>query len=369
MRVFREKESLDASGFLFIFSQNKLSELYMKKIICALVVLFIASINTSAGNKTDQLRFGFTSIETQGDVEKSVADTLTEMVKIELLTHNNIKVIPLGSDRKLVLSEIELQQAGFSSGGTAADMSGFLGANKILQGKISKLANAYYVSIHVLDLKTGSYDLAKKVTICNLGEMQDRVTLLVNAVVRGMDGENINPDAGSAGCKSDIQTRAEISFKKIETTGSIRNLEIKRISASSVLREPGFDHNPWVMTDDVIETAWAHSKNGQNAVGEWLLFNFSARADVSEVAIINGLGLVEGKWGNLYEANSAIQSADFIYSNGLRESVSFKKTHEVQKVTLTKASGVDWIRLVITSEYPGKKFKDTCISEIKFFGK
>ena len=339
----------------------------MKKIIMLFSILLAPVLMLPAAGGTEPVRFGFTAIETQGDVSRSTADTVTELVKIELLNHSGIKVIPLGSDRNLALQELELQQSGITSQSTSTDMSGFLGANKILQGKISKLASVYYVSLHVLDLKTGSYDLAKKITICDLGDTQNRIAILVDSIVRGMNGENVNPDSNA--CKPDLQNKAETAFTRIAKSESARNLPIRRITASSVLREKGFDHNPWVMTDDVLETAWSHGTAGRAGIGEWLLFSFGDKTEITKIAIVNGLGMVEGKWGNLYEANTAIKTAELVYSTGKKEAVTFRKTAEVQEISLKEGAGAEWVRLVITSVYPGKKYTDTCISEIKFFGK
>ena len=342
----------------------------MKKIfipiIALITVISIAAI--SDAEKKKDIRIGFTQIEIQGDVSKNVADTVTEMIKVELLGYRHIKVIPLGTDRQAALRELEMHQLGIVDEDLKIDSGSFLGANKILQGKISKLTDAYYISLHIIDVKTGSYDIARKITVCSIQDLNEKSKQIIASLVKGIDDETAVQGADSEKCKSVEQFSAESSFNGIVTSESVQ-IPIKNIVASSVLYEPGFDHNPWVMTDDVLETAWVDGKQNMDAIGEWLHFAFYGKKTISTFAIVNGLGVVKGKWGNLYEANSSIKSAKLLYSNGESETVTFKKTNEVQSIALKKAKKINWIKLVIESEYPGTKYKDTCISEIKFFGK
>lgn len=317
----------------------------------------------------EEIRIGVSTLEKQGDVKKELADTVSDLVKVSLQQHGNVKVIPLGNERKVLLRELELHQTGLVDDKYKIDPGKFMGAGKILQGKISKLLNAYFITLHVLDVKTGVYDLSRKVTVCTEEEIPRRIADLVNSVVTGLVGVFQDPDRVYGSCTSPEQTRGLDTFKDIVKSQGLEEIPVRYIQASSVLYEAGFDHNPWMMIDGVVETAWADGNDKKSGVGEWLLFSFDANKTIQEIAIINGLGLISGKWGNLYTANASLKSAELLYSNGMRETVSFKRTHEVQRITLRKAENIHWAKFTITGEYPGTRFKDTCISEIKFFGR
>ena len=347
-----------------------ITPVFLAVVLAGTALLYRSSDVTANGDFiTSELRIGVSSMEKQGDVAKSLVDAISDLVKVDLQNYNNVKVIPLGSERKALLRELELHQTGLVDDAYKIDPGKFLGANKIVQGKVSKLLNAYFITLHVMDVKTGSYDVSRKVTVCSAGDVPARTTDLVRAVVMGLGGQYVNPDEGAVSCVSMEQSRVEENFQAIGSSYSLAEIPVRHIQASSVLYEPGFDHNPWVMIDGVIETAWADGKQKSSGAGEWLLFSFDAGKTVEEIGIVNGLGLITGKWGNLYAANAAVRTAELLYSNGMKETISLKKTHEVQHITLKNAGSIYWMKLTITGEYPGTKYQDTCISEIKFYGR
>lgn len=352
----------------------------MKRSVIAMVVSIYVLVAAGIGAQQSQVLtdrniiaaetpVALSPLEKQGDVSKALTDTVNDLVKTDLMNYNNVKVLPLGSDRKVLLRELELHQSGLVDDKYKIDPGKFLGATKIIQGKISRLLKAYYITLHVLDVKTGTYVLSRKVTVCSEQDIPARTHDLVKAVAMGLGGVFHDPDQGYGACMSQEQTQGLSSFKDIGKTPSLQEISVRFIQASSVMYEPGFDHNPWTMIDNVIETAWADGNQKKSGAGEWLLFSFDAGKTIDEIAIVNGLGLVTGKWGNLYTANAAVKAAELLYSNGMKETVTFKKTHQVQRVTLKNAANIHWMKFTITDEYPGTKFQDTCISEIKFFGR
>ena len=64
----------------------------------------------------------------------------------------------------------------------------------------------------------------------------------------------------------------------------------------------------------------------KTSIGEWLFFLFKKETSLSSLAIINGLGVTKGKWGDLFMKNASIKTLKVDYNNGSSEIISLNKT-------------------------------------------
>lgn len=151
--------------------------------------------------------------------------------------------------------------------------------------------------------------------------------------------------------------------------GSFGQIVPQSVTASSYLNEKHLIHYPENTIDGIIETAWSDGNTRKTGIGEWLLFRFDRPVKLEAMKIINGYSRTSKTYGDLYELNSVPTNFTIHYSTGQEDQVWLKYQKEWQDVFLSKgASGVTWVKLIITDEIHGRRWKDTCISEIEFYG-
>ena len=154
-----------------------------------------------------------------------------------------------------------------------------------------------------------------------------------------------------------------------------KRLYVERSEASSFLmnnwNKYQENYHPNYAFDDNPETAWVEGVDG-DGVGERLNWEVSSLKTAREVVlqIWNGYQ----KTGKLFEANSMPKDVEItVFSSGrrvvARQKFELKKVQGSQKLTidLPKESGLDEIQLKVLSTFPGKTYKDTCISDIQVF--
>jgi hypothetical protein len=61
-----------------------------------------------------------------------------------------------------------------------------------------------------------------------------------------------------------------------------------------------------------------------------------------------------------------VRSAKLIYSDGSEEMISLSDSPSVQVIPLRRTLPTDFVKMEILSVYPGKKYNETCISELRF---
>ncbi len=133
------------------------------------------------------------------------------------------------------------------------------------------------------------------------------------------------------------------------------------------------NYHPNYAFDDNLATAWVEGieGNGENETLEWEVSNLDTAEEV-EVEIYNGYQ----KSKSLLAANGAAKEIELhFYGTKPQFQTTLKGTLEnkmgPQKLTvkLPENHGLTRIMMKIVSSYPGKTYKDTCISDIKTFVK
>jgi hypothetical protein len=123
------------------------------------------------------------------------------------------------------------------------------------------------------------------------------------------------------------------------------------------------NYPPINASDGDLQTAWVEGVKG-DGIGEWLGFEATNNYDVSGIKIINGYT----KSDDLYYANNRIKKIRIeLPDNTVIESQLINGTPDYQTIDFKKVVDVKNIRIIILEVYPGSKYHDTCISEIKVF--
>jgi len=133
------------------------------------------------------------------------------------------------------------------------------------------------------------------------------------------------------------------------------------VTASSVLSPSRVvNYKPSNVLDGRPGTPWAEGVPGYG-VGEYIQLNFAEPLRVAKVVIVNGYG----RPGD-FEKNSRVEGAILRFSDGSQRKIRLADHYQPQTFTFP-AVRTTFMRLTITSVYPGSVWDDTCISEIQVY--
>ncbi len=92
------------------------------------------------------------------DVDKKISHPLTESIRLELVLSNKYEVIDRGNMNK-ILGEQKFQMSGCVSGQCIVEAGQLLGVGKIVAGSVSMLGKTYYLSLSLINVKTGKIEM------------------------------------------------------------------------------------------------------------------------------------------------------------------------------------------------------------------
>lgn len=125
--------------------------------------------------------------------------------------------------------------------------------------------------------------------------------------------------------------------------------------------------------DFKLDTAWVEGKKGYG-IGESLSFTFEAKSLTNDNFTVRGFRIANGYVKNrqLWMDNSRVKTLKIYADNKPFAIIKLQDVYGFQSVNfseikLSKKKNTI-IKLEIVEIYPGKKFQDTSISEINFFG-
>lgn len=158
--------------------------------------------------------------------------------------------------------------------------------------------------------------------------------------------------------KDEDYTSKQFSINTAAGSGSVR--------ASSWLGEAaGYKYTPDLAFDGRLDTSWQEGKTGENpGVGEWIEITLPSDR-LYTISLINGFAHTDEKYGDLYQLNSRVKTVKVQYGANLEfaTEVTLKDGEKgLQELGNFKTPK---LRLTIMSVYPGSKWQDTSISEIK----
>lgn len=133
------------------------------------------------------------------------------------------------------------------------------------------------------------------------------------------------------------------------------------VTASSVLN-PEYFYTPSRLFDNRLDFAWVEGAAG-DGTGEILNFQFKNEVNITAIQIWNGYQRSQSH----FDQNGKIR--DFELSDGENNPVilTLRNSEPSQKLLLETPVKSKNLKLKIKNIYPGKKFKDLAISELRFF--
>ncbi len=198
------------------------------------------------------------------------------------------------------------------------------------------------------------------------------VVVLLTIVNRALDsGENVDPLAGQSGTTATIsESVTDVSTDDgtdggTGTSSGLVSTQIRPTSAkaSSILEATStIAYRATNLLDGDLATAWNEGVDGPG-IGEWVRFDFSEQLVLTRIEIANGYQ----KDSERFAGNPRVKSLKVEYSNGAVQMVTLLDTEEFQTITPTTPQPIEWFKLIIVSVYPGAKWEDTALSEVRIY--
>ena len=177
------------------------------------------------------------------------------------------------------------------------------------------------------------------------------------------ESEKQENDSNESGESEENNDQYENIIKAEEPVACISMNDIS-VSCSSSLSEAQYNiyHVANNLIDGDLTTAWVEGVNGQG-VGQYLTFIFKNKGLLSNIAIHNGYQKTE----DTYNKNSRPKEITITFGDDISKSYTLDDILGEQVIELEDPVETDKLTIVIDSVYPGYKFEDTAISEIKFY--
>jgi hypothetical protein len=136
------------------------------------------------------------------------------------------------------------------------------------------------------------------------------------------------------------------------------------ISASStMLPDLGYNFVPKNIDDNSLYTWWSPLREDNSTC--WIKINFDKERLINKIQIHGGAHYPNYKLGNLYFLNLRIKSATLTYSDGSSKVINLEDIDKIQTINLP-SKYTSYVILRPSSYYPSYRWKDPCISYIKF---
>lgn len=117
------------------------------------------------------------------------------------------------------------------------------------------------------------------------------------------------------------------------------------------------------LVDGDLATPWQEGANGAG-LGEWVRFEFTQPLELARIEILNGYQ----KDDERYLGNPRVRLIMVEYSSGATQLVELSDVRDPQMINPT-SEAVEWVKLAIVSVYPGDKWEDTALSEVRIYEK
>lgn len=114
------------------------------------------------------------------------------------------------------------------------------------------------------------------------------------------------------------------------------------------------------LTDGDDSTAWVEGSGGQGA-GDFVVVEFDAPRLVGVITLRNGYA----KNPDIFGKNSRVKDVELNFSTGDSLQATLTDQTGEQRVNLNRPVKAKWVQLVIRSVYPGWKYSDTALNELR----
>ncbi len=127
-----------------------------------------------------------------------------------------------------------------------------------------------------------------------------------------------------------------------------------------MLPQSGNSYAPQNLLDGAPATAWVEGARG-NGVGAYLAIDLPEPRSFEILELINGYA----KSSSTFSRNGRVRELIVSASNGQRRVLRLRDHADWQSHPLGEFENVTWMRLEIGSVYPGSKWTDTALSELR----
>jgi len=114
------------------------------------------------------------------------------------------------------------------------------------------------------------------------------------------------------------------------------------------------------LLDGNDNTAWVEGSGGHGA-GDFVVIEFDAPRPVRGVIIQNGYA----KNADIFGKNSRVKDVELNFSTGDSMQATLTDQMGEQRVNLNRPVKAKWVQIVIRSVYPGWKYSDTALNELR----
>ncbi len=134
-----------------------------------------------------------------------------------------------------------------------------------------------------------------------------------------------------------------------------------QVCTSSVLApNKAITYGPANMFDDRLDTAWVEAVKG-DGIGERILIEFDAPTPVAGVAMLNGYH----KSNELFQRNARVAEIYLSASDGSAFETVLEDDPGLQARRFDRPLTLTWLVIEIAGSYPGTKYTDNAISELR----
>ncbi len=149
----------------------------------------------------------------------------------------------------------------------------------------------------------------------------------------------------------------------------VEEVKMRFAEASSVLRpqlgrRPKDYFSPRKAIDSNWDTCWSEGAEGPGD-GEWIKVLWLTREAPSYVGILPGWAKTHARWKN----NPRLKTVEIVLSNGFEGVAHLKDEKKLQFFRLKNRQPAEWLQIKIREVYPGERFEDASVGEIKVFRK
>jgi hypothetical protein len=153
---------------------------------------------------------------------------------------------------------------------------------------------------------------------------------------------------------SEMVTGVEADFSEVPANIIVSSQLIERNRPSEAYKAEN-------MADGNIATAWAEGADGAG-IGEWIKFGFDRPKKIKAIKILAGYAKTE----TVYFNNNRVKEMKVIFSDGEAQTANLTDSKDFQRIVIARDRPTQFVKLEIRDVYHGRKFDDTCISEIDF---
>ena len=114
------------------------------------------------------------------------------------------------------------------------------------------------------------------------------------------------------------------------------------------------------LLDGNDNTAWVEGSSGQGA-GDFVVIEFDAPRSVRGVIVQDGYA----KNADIFGKNSRVKDVELNFSTGDSMQATLTDQTGEQRINLNRPVKAKWVQLIIRSVYPGWKYSDTAVNELR----